>query len=173
MKILQLCKKFPYPQKDGESIAIANLSKALVKLGCEVHLLAMNTSKHYVDLENVEQETEHYSEVYAVEVDNAIRPMDALGNLIRGQSYHVSRFESEHFRRNLIKLLKKQQFDVIQLETLYLAPYLDAIREHSDAVIAMRAHNVEHENLGAYYFEYQLYPQEMVFVKINLSAKEL
>ena len=27
MKILLLCKKFPFPLKDGESIAVHNLSK--------------------------------------------------------------------------------------------------------------------------------------------------
>ena len=50
MKILQLCKKFPYPLKDGESIAVTYLSKALNDLGCEVTLLTMNTKKHYFDL---------------------------------------------------------------------------------------------------------------------------
>lgn len=145
MKILQLCKKFPYPQKDGESIAIANLSKSLVELGCEVHLLAMNTSKHYVDLEKVQDETAHYEAVYAVEVDNALRPLDAVNTLLKGKSYHISRFESKAYSDNLKKLLERENFDIIQLETLYLAPYLDVIRENSDAVIAMRAHNVEHE----------------------------
>lgn len=145
MKILQLCKKFPYPQKDGESIAIANLSKSLVDLGCEVHLLAMNTARHYVKLDELKDETAHYGKVFAVEVDNRLRPMDALNNLIKGTSYHVCRFESSHFEKNLTKLLRQEKYDVIQLETVYLAPYLDVIRANSDAVVAMRAHNVEHE----------------------------
>ncbi|MDX1683952.1 MAG: glycosyltransferase family 4 protein [Saprospiraceae bacterium] len=145
MKILQLCKKFPYPQKDGESIAIANLSKSLVELGCEVHLLAMNTSRHYVRLDDVQDETSHYQKVYAVEVDNRLKPFDALQNLIKGNSYHVCRFESAHFEKNLKKLLSQEDYDVIQLETMYLAPYLDIIRKHSKAIVAMRAHNVEHE----------------------------
>ena len=33
MKILQLCKKFPFPLKDGESIAVTYLSKAFADLG--------------------------------------------------------------------------------------------------------------------------------------------
>jgi len=41
--------------------------------------------------------------------------------------------------------LKEGQFDVVQLETLYLAPYIPTIRKYSDAKVAMRAHNVEHE----------------------------
>ena len=43
MKVLQLCKKFPYPLKDGESIAVTFLAKALHDLGCEVSLLARAT----------------------------------------------------------------------------------------------------------------------------------
>ena len=50
MKILQLCKKFPYPLKDGEAIAVTYLSKALSELGCEITLLSMNTRKHYSDI---------------------------------------------------------------------------------------------------------------------------
>ena len=50
MRILQLCKKFPYPLKDGEAIAVNSISKSLHQLGCEVTLLAMNTTKHYFDL---------------------------------------------------------------------------------------------------------------------------
>ena len=49
MKILFLCKKFPYPLKDGESIAVSNLCKELKALGCDISLLSMNTSKHYSD----------------------------------------------------------------------------------------------------------------------------
>jgi glycosyltransferase involved in cell wall biosynthesis len=45
----------------------------------------------------------------------------------------------------LIEILKNETFDIIQLETLYLAPYVNTIREYSNARIVMRAHNVEHE----------------------------
>jgi glycosyltransferase involved in cell wall biosynthesis len=145
MKILQLCKKFPYPQKDGESIAIANLSKSLTELGCDVHLFAMNTRRHHVDIDALGAEIDHYQQVYAIDVDNTIKPLDALSNLIKRQSYHISRFESDNFKENLVRLLKRETFDVIQLETIYLTPYIDLIREYSNAVVAMRAHNIEHE----------------------------
>ena len=36
-------------------------------------------------------------------------------------------------------------FDVVQLEGLYLAPYIQTIRKYSNAKIALRAHNIEHE----------------------------
>ena len=45
----------------------------------------------------------------------------------------------------MISLLKGWDYDVIQLETLYLAPYIDTIRKYSKAQIVMRSHNVEFE----------------------------
>lgn len=145
MKILQLCKKFPYPIKDGEAIAINGLSKSLHLLGGDVTLLAMNTSRHYFSDSKEEAPLSHYKQVFAVDVDNRIKPWEAFQNLFSRDSYHITRFVSESFAGQLKQLLQNQKFDVVQLETLYLAPYIPLIRRYSDAVIALRAHNVEHE----------------------------
>jgi polysaccharide biosynthesis protein PslH len=145
MRILQLCKKFPYPLKDGESIAITYLAKALQEAGNEVHLLAMNTAKHYTDLKQITTETDHYAVVHTVDVDNRVKPMDAFLNLFSNESYHITRFVQPAYRSELAKLLKQYHYDAILLETVYLAPYLDTIRELSTAKVVMRAHNVEHE----------------------------
>lgn len=145
MKILQLCKKFPYPLKDGESIAVTNISKALNSLGAKVTLLVMNTSKHYFAPENLPKHYNQYTQLIDVPVNNKVYPWDAFFNLFSSQSFHVSRFISKDYENALVKLLKKQKFDVIQMETPILAPYLPIIRKYSDATVAMRAHNVEHE----------------------------
>lgn len=145
MRILQLCKKFPFPLKDGESIAVTGLSRALSSAGGEITLLAMNTSKHYVEISELPRELAHYKDVHTVSVDNRIKLWDAFLNLFSPDSYHVSRFVSATFEKKLIHLLTEEDFDVIQLETLYLSPYIPIIRKHSNAIIVMRAHNVEHE----------------------------
>lgn len=145
MKILLLTKKFPYPLKDGESQAIHGLSKSLSELGCEVSLLAMNTSKHFFSGTELPQKMAHYKEVRTVGIDNTISPFDALGNLVRGTSYHISRFNQEAYHTALTKWLQEETFDIVQLETLYLSPYVPTIRRHSDAQVVMRSHNVEHE----------------------------
>ena len=145
MKILQLCKKFPYPLKDGESIAVTYLSNALHNLGCEISLLSMNTSKHYMDITELPADFNHYKEIHVTALDNSIKAFDAFKNLFSSDSYHVSRFVCPDFKNKLIELLKANEYDVIQLETLYLTPYIDVIKEHSNALITMRAHNVEFE----------------------------
>ena len=145
MKILQLCKKFPYPLKDGESIAVSYLSKALHKQGCEISLLSMNTSKHYTDVSALPADYNQYEQIEVVDVDNSIKISEAFLNLFSKESYHVSRFISKEFEAKLVEMITCTDYDVIQLETLYLTPYIDIIKKHSNAIVAMRAHNIEHE----------------------------
>lgn len=131
--------------KDGESLAIFHLSKALNQLGCSVTLLAMNTSKHPFDLSDLPDHFIQYDSIHTVPVDNRVKPLPALANLFSSQSYHISRFISSKFEGKLTQLLENQKFDWIQLETLYLAPYVPLIRKYTKAPVVMRAHNVEHE----------------------------
>lgn len=145
MKILLLCKKFPYPLKDGESIAIHNLSTALAAQGCELSILAMNTSKHFFQGTDYPVEMQHFQKIETIEIDNRLKPTDAIKNLFSNDSYHITRFVSDAFRLKLKNILQQNEYDVIQLETLYLAPYVSIIRRYSNAKISMRAHNVEHE----------------------------
>lgn len=145
MKVLFLCKKFPYPLKDGESIAVSNLCKELKSLGCDITLLSMNTSKHHVNPQALPPAYNYFTKIHAIDLDNSLKPWKAMTSLITGESYHIRRFNSSVFRTKLIQILKEQEFDIIQLETLYLAPYVDTIRTYSKARIVMRAHNVEHE----------------------------
>jgi polysaccharide biosynthesis protein PslH len=145
MKVLFLCKKFPYPLKDGESIAVSNLCKELKAMGCDITLLCMNTSKHYMDPSSLPADYNYFTRIHAVELDNSIKPWKAFASIVSGESYHIRRFKSSLFRAKLIQILSEEEFDIIQLETLYLAPYVDTIRRHSNARIVMRAHNVEHE----------------------------
>jgi len=145
MKILQLCKKFPYPLKDGESIAVTYLARALHELGAEIHLLAMNTTKHFFDLKKLPVEFNHYQSIKTVGLDNRLKASSALFNLFEGSSYHVSRYHFAAYEKALIGLLKAQEFDIIQLETLYLTPYIPTIRKYTTAKIVLRSHNIEHE----------------------------
>ena len=146
MKILQLCKKFPYPLKDGESVAVTFLAKALNELGCEVTLLAMNTTKHYINIEELPESFNHYKAIHTVDIDNRVNPFAALKALVTGKNYFLSRFESEEYTKKIKALLKAENFDIIQFETLQTLIYArEEIFGESQAKIVLRSHNVEHE----------------------------
>jgi glycosyltransferase involved in cell wall biosynthesis len=143
MKILLLTKKFPYPAKDGETIAIMQLLKGLAAAQHEVTILSINTLKHFFDLNTLPAEIKSIARFKAVTVDTHPKPLDALVNLFTAESYHYSRFFSTAFEQQLIELLQKETFDIIQLEGLYLTQYISAIRKHSNAKIVLRSHNIE------------------------------
>jgi polysaccharide biosynthesis protein PslH len=146
MKILQVCKKFPFPPKDGEVIAINTLSKSLTALGAEVTLLTMNTSKHRVNVADLPKDFHAtFKAVYDVAVNNDITMWGGFKNLFEKESYHVTRFINDEFAQKLVEILRGGNFDVVQLETVFLAPYIPYIRKNSNAIIALRSHNVEHE----------------------------
>lgn len=145
MRILQLCKKFPYPINDGEVIAITNLAKAFKAQGAEVHLLCINTPKHFFDKSQLPDSFNFYQSIQSVSVDTNLKPHKAFLNLFSSKSYHIDRFDNPAFSKIIIKTLKELEPDVVQMETLFLAPYVDLIRKYATAKIVMRAHNVEHE----------------------------
>ena len=147
LQILQLCHKFPYPLRDGGAIAVTYLAKAYAALGHEVTLLSMNTSKHWFDISTLPPDFDHYVAMHTVFVENHIRILPALHNLFfSNKSYHVDRFESAEFAEKLARLLQKNTFDVVQLESIFLAPYLPIIRQYAPAAkVVLRTHNVEHE----------------------------
>ena len=145
MKILILCKKFPYPFKDGESIAIHNLAQSLNQNGAKLTLLAMNTTKHYYPVNGQINALDYYEAIHTVRVDNQITASGAFWHWMNNKSYNIGRFYSKAFETKLEQLLAENTFDIVQLETLYLTPYIPCIKRFSAAKIALRSHNVEFE----------------------------
>jgi polysaccharide biosynthesis protein PslH len=146
MKILQLCNKVPYPPKDGGSIAICNLTEAFADNNQQVTLMAMSTNKHPAAINSIPAYYSSKIEFVYVPVNTNIRPIYLLRNLVFSSTpYNAERFITVEFKNALENLLSKNTFDVIQLEGLYLVPYIPVIRKNSKALIILRAHNVEHE----------------------------
>lgn len=146
MRILQLMNKVPWPPKDGGAIACMNMTKGFSMLGHEVTVLCMNTSKHHVRIKDMPSQIRNRAEFRLVEVPASINWIEAALNLLFSKlPYNAQRFISDDFSMELIKLLTEKQFDIIQLEGLYLCPYIPVIRKYSEALIAYRAHNIEYE----------------------------
>jgi glycosyltransferase involved in cell wall biosynthesis len=144
MKILILSPKPPFPPKDGGAIAIFNLAKGLAETGNQVHILAMNTSKHRVE-KTISPDVPGLMLQY-VNVDTQISVWGGVTNLLFSSvPYTASRFKQPEFQQALVDLLKKESFDLVQLEGPYLGFYIPIIRTHSAAKVVIRAHNIEHE----------------------------
>lgn len=146
MRILQLMNKVPWPPNDGGAIACLNMTKGFSMLGHEVTVLCMNTSKHHVRIKDLPAQIRSKAEFRLVEVPASINWFEAALNLLFSNvPYNAQRFISDKFSTELIKLLAEKQYDLVQLEGLYLCPYISVIRKYSGALIAYRAHNIEYE----------------------------
>ncbi|MEE4177007.1 MAG: glycosyltransferase [Bacteroides sp.] len=144
MRVLQLCHKVPFPPADGGSIAMHQITKGLWKAGFQVKVIALNLKGCQVCPENIPHDYREKTEFEAQTIDTRIKPIQAFLNLFTRESYNVARFYSKAMERRLEKTLQNETFDIIQLEGLYLTPYIPVIRKYSGAKLVYRSHNIEH-----------------------------
>jgi glycosyltransferase involved in cell wall biosynthesis len=112
--------------------------------GNQVDILSMETYKHKLvpGSEPLPENITHES----IFIDTAIKLSDLIKNLFFSSlPYNAQRFLNEKFNEKLRQKAGGKDYDIIQLEGLYLMPYIDSIREVSNAKIALRSHNIEHE----------------------------
>lgn len=145
MKILMLCNKSPWPKREGGPIAMHAMISGLMQAGHTVKVLAANTNKYNIDPETIPADFKEKTLIEFIDMDLSLSVPGAIFNYLAGRSYHVSRFHTKAFEQKLIEILKKDTYDIIQLEMLYMATYLDVIRKYSKAPVVLRAHNIEHK----------------------------
>jgi glycosyltransferase involved in cell wall biosynthesis len=143
MRILQLVPKPPLPSVDGGTLAMNSVTEAILNSGNEVRVLAIETKKHPFVPEKISGEYKSATKIEAVFVNTDVNIFSAFFNLFSSESYNVNRFYSSAFENKLATILQNEKFDIVQLESLYMSPYIDIIRNYSKAKIVLRAHNVE------------------------------
>ena len=148
MKILIISNKNPFSGKDGGSLAILNVLEGYHKLGYDITFLMMNPSLHYYNLDNYKDLIDLLGiKIKEFRIETKPNPFKALSNLFFSDlPYNLERFYDDKFNELLIKTVKEESFDFIQLEGSYLGLYIDTLREYTEnSKIILRAHNVEYE----------------------------
>ncbi|MBE0648887.1 MAG: glycosyltransferase [Bacteroidales bacterium] len=144
MKILVISNKSPYPPREGGPIAMNMVVEGLISEGHQVKVLAVNSFKYNIGPDDIPEAYRLKTGIELIDVDLRIKPLAAFLNLFTGRSYHVERFISSNFRKRLVEVLKAEPFDIVQMETIFVAPYLKTVRANSDAKVVLRAHNIEY-----------------------------
>jgi glycosyltransferase involved in cell wall biosynthesis len=150
MHILQVSPRVPFPLHDGGAIGIYNITKGLLAAGHRVTMLAINTPKHHQPASVLAHLGPDFRLV-TVDVDTRLRPLKALRNFLYSKEpYNVERFNSQAVVNGLSQLLAAEQFDVVQFEGTFVAPYLAFVRWKLRHVattpppLVLRAHNIEY-----------------------------
>lgn len=124
-------------------MAMNSITQGLLREGCEVKVLAVETDKHPADMAKIPEDYRDRTRFEAEYIDLGIKPLEAAVAMLCGESYHVRRYRSEAFAKRLRSILEQEEFDVIHMESPFLTPYLPLIRSLSKAKVVLRAHNVE------------------------------
>jgi len=120
------------------------MARGFLTNGVQLQLLCINTKKHFKPDAGVPEEFRRQTQYRSVYHNTSTSLMGALLNLISTQSYFVSRFNFKAFEVALSDVLKKHEFDIIQLEGVFMGVYLPTIRKYTKARVVLRAHNIEH-----------------------------
>lgn len=144
MRVLQLCSKPPRPTIDGGCIAMDSFSQNLLQLGYELKIVTVSTDKHPFLPKQLSSEYVANTQIESVFVDTRVNVVDAFSSLITQDNYNVSRFFSVDLDIKLKHILRKRPYDIVQLESLFMTPYLRSIRRFSKAKVILRSHNLEY-----------------------------
>jgi glycosyltransferase involved in cell wall biosynthesis len=143
LRILQICNKPPLPAIDGGTLAMWRMSQGLSDQGHDVTILSVHTEKHPWLPQKIGEENIRKYKMDSVYIDTNVKWLPAFLWLFKTSSYNIERFHNLGFEARLIEILSGNKFDIVQLESLYVCPYIATIRRVSKAKIVLRAHNTE------------------------------
>ena len=145
-RILILTNRVPYPLNDGGNLAVQAMIDIYRNTGWEVYLLSMLTTRHPVPPDVL---STLYSDLYKFEtvpVNNDVKAISTIANyLFSRRPNHLARFSNHTFDKKLRDILGSFKPDVVQMESVFLASYLDTIEEHHKCKTILRLHNIEYQ----------------------------
>lgn len=145
MEILHIANKPAFPLRDGGCIAIKSMLKSLLsKKSFSVYHFTIATHKHPFNIEDYPEGYQKRMEIESFFLNTTTDLLGAVIHLIKNTSYNISRFEDDKLKKRFKELIRKKKFDLVILESLYLAPYRELFQEAGIKVV-VRCHNVEHE----------------------------
>ncbi len=169
-RVLLLLPRVPYPKNDGGALAMFQTIEMYHEMGFEVNVLAINTNKHWLSDQDWPPLFRKINSFKTVAVNTDVKVKDAFINLFSKQSYNVARFINKEYTKALESELSDNEFDIIQFESIFTAPYLAQVKELTKAKCICRLHNVE------YQIWQQVADREKAFLKkkyLLLLAKRL
>lgn len=124
---------------------VCNTIKGLVALGHEVSLVALNAKKYNGSEQVATDDLLEKINYTSYNIDISISMLDGMINLFRKKSNDIDKYYDAGFEKLLIRELRKNAYDIVQFEGLFVTPYLSAIRKNSKAKLVYRSHNIEHQ----------------------------
>lgn len=142
MKILVMTTKSPYPLFEGRALRTYNLIKQAANAH-EIHLLSfVQTQEDLIGIEHMRQmcKVVEYEKLY-FEGSKCDVLKDAVAELFSRAPLPVVKYRTSSMREKLRRLIAEHHYDLIHLDMLHLAEYVDVC---GDIPVVLVEHNVEH-----------------------------
>ena len=141
MHILFITTKVPLPLIDGHSLRTYNLLKHVAQQH-DVHLLSfVKFQDEYNYLEELEAICRSVELIDLPENTSKVASLQTVvASLIKQKAYVISKYDNSRMRRAIRKILGTYEIDIVHLDMLPLAVYLDETEEH---MTLLNEHNVE------------------------------
>ncbi|HCE85421.1 MAG TPA: hypothetical protein DEO99_04655 [Bacteroidetes bacterium] len=139
MKALILSKKQVHPPTDGESMAVYTLGKSLECAGADVVWFSLDSSGKSLKELRYDEE----NQAYTMPINTAVA--SHFFSYQRKYPLQVRRFYNADAASSLHEVVSHYEPDVIQIESVFLATYIEGLRKISHASIILRLHNIEEE----------------------------
>ncbi|MEC0282046.1 glycosyltransferase [Terribacillus saccharophilus] len=135
-EILFLTHLYPYPPNDGGRIVTYNTLKVLSQRH-KIHCISFKEElEQEVNFENIEQ--------YLINKNYKNKPIDLLLNVFKSTPYTMDKYKSRIIENEIVKILTKNNINIVILDHLHMAHYYKIIRKHDSKIkIFLRQHNIE------------------------------
>ena len=169
-KILQISHKPAYPAIDGGCLEIAKMSSFYDREdSISLSIFTIETHKHPFKKKAFEKNLTGVKEIESIFLKTKISFLQALLAVFSKKSYNLSRFKNKKVLDGLIQLLKKNEYDFIQFESIYTAQYAKELAPYTSAKFVINVPNVEHKLWSQHAEKAKGFKR----IYLNLLAKQL
>lgn len=150
MNILQIASQVPVPETDGGKISVFGITKILKQMGHKIDFLCYLKDADYVKSVNL---MKNYCEPFLIKVNTKNNIVDAAKNLFSQVPYNASKYRKKELIEFVTKLLKKNRYDIIQVEHLHMGWIVDYIKKivPYKIPVILREQNLETKIMERYY----------------------
>ena len=151
MKILQLTTRLPYPPDDGGKIGIFNLTKYLSLRGHRIVLLSIISGGRTKETPGNIEGLGKWCDVRVVYQNTGTNLWGLFLNLFFKVPYTISKYHSSKVKVAIKKILSKEGFDLVHIDSLHMAYYGEFIKHEFQLPLVLREHNVQTTIMERYY----------------------
>jgi glycosyltransferase involved in cell wall biosynthesis len=148
MRILFLTQLFPYPQDNGGKVKTLKVLKILKKLGHEIFLVCFADQKKYLRyktrLVDVCWRTKIFHHPVVTKSHKQLL-LKGFFSLFSDKPFAVYKYYHQGMAAFLEKVSRKNNFDLVYIDHLHLAQYLDCLRIKKGALFTYDEHNISSE----------------------------